>query len=169
MKIMLATDGSEYSHRALAQTTVLASAMAAEVLVVLVSQIVLVSGSGSLLPVPDTSMELPSSEDATRILADAASTLQMQGIQAKPRHLVGHAIAETLLEEAERWNPDLIVVGAHGRTGVVRFLMGSVSSDLVQHARCSVMVVKDPDLIGHGVPAIPFVQTARREEHALDV
>ncbi len=167
MKIMLATDGSEYSRRALQQTAILASALDAEVRIVLVSQSVFVRGSGSLMP-PDTTMQLPSNEDAYRILADAASTFHSHGIDSDPHHLVGDAIAETLLSAAASWKPDMIVVGSHGRTGVVRFLMGSVSSDLVQHARCTVMVVKAPELIGDAVPATRFVQTGTREEQSME-
>jgi universal stress protein A len=37
---------------------------------------------------------------------------------------------------------DLIVVGSHGRSGVSRFFIGSVSDYVVRHARCPVMVVR---------------------------
>jgi nucleotide-binding universal stress UspA family protein len=37
---------------------------------------------------------------------------------------------------------DLIVMGTHGRTGIKRFLLGSVASGVVAHAKCSVLVVR---------------------------
>lgn len=163
MKILLATDGSAFSRRALAQTVSLAAALGAEVRVVLVSQVVFVSRSGSMFPVPDSTMELPSNEEATSILGEAVSALEEHGIPTESRHLVGHAVAETVLAEAESWKADMIVTGSHGRSGVVRFLMGSVSSELVQHAPCTVVVVKAPDLIGDEVPAARFMQTAETE------
>jgi len=49
---------------------------------------------------------------------------------------------ETLLEVAEKWHADLICVGTHGRRGVSKFLMGSVSHAIVSHAPCAVLVVK---------------------------
>lgn len=49
---------------------------------------------------------------------------------------------ETLLEEAEKWDADLICVGTHGRKGVSKFLIGSVSNAIVNHAPCAVLVVK---------------------------
>ena len=42
------------------------------------------------------------------------------------------------------WKPDLVVVGSHGRSLPARFLLGSVSSELVHHAPCSVRVVRGP-------------------------
>ena len=37
---------------------------------------------------------------------------------------------------------DLIVIGTRGRTGLKRFLTGSVANGVVQHAHCSVMIVR---------------------------
>ena len=47
-----------------------------------------------------------------------------------------------ILEEAENWNADLIVVGSHGYRAWERFLLGSVSQSVVSHAKCSVEVVR---------------------------
>jgi len=43
---------------------------------------------------------------------------------------------------AKEWKADNIVMGSHGRKGLSKFLMGSVSSAVMQHAPCSVMLVK---------------------------
>ena len=48
----------------------------------------------------------------------------------------------TIVEVADDWNADLIVVGSHGRTGLNRLLMGSVAQSVVAHAHCSVEVVR---------------------------
>jgi len=53
----------------------------------------------------------------------------------------GHP-ANEILSMAEEWNADLIIVGSHGRQGIKRFLLGSVSSAIVSRAPCSVLVVK---------------------------
>jgi len=47
-----------------------------------------------------------------------------------------------ILEEAERWGADLIVVGSHGYSTWERFLLGSVSQAIVSHAKCSVEIVR---------------------------
>ena len=47
-----------------------------------------------------------------------------------------------ILEEAEKFRADLIVVGSHGHGGLERFLLGSVSQAVALHARCSVEIVR---------------------------
>jgi len=47
-----------------------------------------------------------------------------------------------ILDEAESWDADLIVVGSHGYRAWERFLLGSVSQAVVSHAKCSVEVVR---------------------------
>ena len=47
-----------------------------------------------------------------------------------------------ILDAAEKWPADLVVVGSHGRSGLERFLLGSVSERIVRHAPCSVEVVR---------------------------
>jgi nucleotide-binding universal stress UspA family protein len=47
-----------------------------------------------------------------------------------------------ILEEADNWKADLIVLGSHGRHGLGRLLIGSVSESVAIHARCSVEVVR---------------------------
>jgi len=54
---------------------------------------------------------------------------------------IGHPAAE-ILEVARDVGADLIFVGSHGKTGVERFLLGSVSERVVREARCPVMVVR---------------------------
>ncbi len=49
-----------------------------------------------------------------------------------------------ILDEAERWGADLIVLGSHGYSAWQRFLLGSVSQAVVSHAKCSVEVVRCP-------------------------
>ncbi|MDZ4836947.1 MAG: universal stress protein [Candidatus Melainabacteria bacterium] len=48
----------------------------------------------------------------------------------------------TIVEEAEHWNADLIVLGSHGRSGLSRLFLGSVAEAVAGHARCSVEIIK---------------------------
>ncbi len=51
---------------------------------------------------------------------------------------------DVILNHAERWHADLIVLGSHGRSGLDRFLIGSVSETVARYARCSVEIVRTP-------------------------
>src|SRR6516162_1429967 len=53
---------------------------------------------------------------------------------------------QVILHEAEEWDADLIVVGSHGRSGLDRVVMGSVSEAVALHAKCSVEIIRDAAL-----------------------
>ncbi len=50
--------------------------------------------------------------------------------------------AEAALREAAGWPADLVIIGSHGRDGVIRVLLGSVAETIVRHAPCPVLVIK---------------------------
>lgn len=52
------------------------------------------------------------------------------------------SVIESVVDYASRRNIDLIVIGTRGRTGLKRFLMGSVTNGVVQHAHCPVLLVR---------------------------
>ncbi|MGA1999681.1 MAG: universal stress protein [Terriglobales bacterium] len=49
-----------------------------------------------------------------------------------------------ILDKAAEWHADLIALGSHGRKGLERFLLGSVSEAVARHAPCSVLIVRMP-------------------------
>lgn len=80
-------------------------------------------------------------EQAERLVAQAAQTLREAGFLVETAVEVGDAKA-VILDAAEKWPADLIVLGSHGRKGLERFLMGSVSEAVARHALCSVQIVR---------------------------
>ncbi|WP_199118817.1 universal stress protein [Pedobacter sp. ASV28] len=46
-----------------------------------------------------------------------------------------------ILQQAEEWKADLIVIGTHGRTGINHFLMGSVAEHVARKSACPVLIV----------------------------
>ncbi len=48
---------------------------------------------------------------------------------------------EDIIRTAENWNADLIVMGTHGRSGLLHFLMGSVAEHVLRHSKIPVMIV----------------------------
>ena len=79
-------------------------------------------------------------ENAVKILRKKNPTLSITTsvIEGSPKSVI--------LEEAESFGADLIVVGSHGYGAVERFLMGSVSQTVALHAKCSVEIVRIPDI-----------------------
>lgn len=80
-------------------------------------------------------------ERAKELLAQAAEKLRASGFKVAFSVEEGDA-RNVILDQAERWDADLIVVGCHGRKGMDRFLIGSVSEAVARHARCSVEIVR---------------------------
>ncbi|HET7147764.1 MAG TPA: universal stress protein [Candidatus Nitrosopolaris sp.] len=52
------------------------------------------------------------------------------------------SVIESIIDYASRKNIDLVVIGTRGRTGLKRFLMGSVANGVVQHTHCPVLLVR---------------------------
>ena len=47
-----------------------------------------------------------------------------------------------IVDEAQKWSADLVMLGSHGYTGIKRLLLGSVALLVVSHAPCSVEIVR---------------------------
>lgn len=56
----------------------------------------------------------------------------------------GDSPAWAIIKKTEEWDPDLVIVGSHGRSRLGRFILGSVSQKVVTEARCSVRVARGP-------------------------
>jgi nucleotide-binding universal stress UspA family protein len=80
---------------------------------------------------------------ADTLLVRIADELRAAGFQAETRMGVGD-VREGIIDCAEEWNADLIVMGSHGKSGIQRFLLGSVSEFVARHAKCSVEIVRAP-------------------------
>lgn len=82
---------------------------------------------------------------AEALLSSTAERLRQAVPDATVEEVMVEAYAkEAILDLAAEWPADLIILGSHGRRGVERFLLGSVSETVVAHAPCSVVVVRLP-------------------------
>lgn len=79
--------------------------------------------------------------DAEAHLAPLLASAEARGVSAEARVVFGHPAA-TILEVATREGVDMIVMGTHGRTGLARAMMGSVSEEIVRHADVPVITVR---------------------------
>jgi nucleotide-binding universal stress UspA family protein len=87
------------------------------------------------------------SREGADLLQDAAAKLSGGGYQACTKLLLGYPRGE-LSAYAKEWGADLIILGSHGRRGLDRFLIGSVSEAVAVHASCSVQVIRADQHIG---------------------
>ena len=78
-------------------------------------------------------------EESERLLADFAAAVE--GVEVRTLSRRGRP-AETILAVAEELDPELLVVGTHGRRGVRRLLLGSVAEEVVRRARVPVVTLR---------------------------
>lgn len=78
---------------------------------------------------------------AQTLTTETAALFRPRKLAVKPLVVQGDPRSR-IVDVAAEWKADLIVVGSHGRKGLERFLMGSVSDAVVHHAPCSVTVVR---------------------------
>jgi len=139
--ILLATDGSAASEPASEQAIDLAIQVQARLLVV------------SVVPSSRQPSEAASDSDAD---SRDSMTARAQGIVQRAKAAGANATflvwegdaGEAIVAAADSEDADLIVVGSHGRSGVSRFFIGSVSDFVVRHSHCPVMVVRGrPDAV----------------------
>src|SRR5437870_5002223 len=128
MKVLIAYDGSVYSQAAVSDLNRagLPADTEARVLSVVDRQM-----QG---PVADITLEAVCEELQRRF---GSWTLQMETV-------AGNA-AEMILKRAGEWAADLIVIGTHGRSGLARLVLGSVSTAVTRDAKCSVRIARPPE------------------------
>lgn len=81
--------------------------------------------------------------DAKKIVDQVARLADSNGIKVMcVTQENAFSVVEALVSLAEKRNVDLIVMGTRGQSGFKKLLMGSVSSGVVTHAHCSVLVVR---------------------------
>lgn len=127
-KILVPVDGSESAEKALEYAVKLAEKHKAKVTLLNVGESKLFGFKPEVVR-----------EFGERVLSDAAA--KVEGLKLKTQLEFGHP-AETIIEVAEKGNYDLIVVGSRGLSGVKRFFLGSVSDDVIHHAKSSVLIVR---------------------------
>lgn len=138
-KIVVGVDGSENSNAALKWAYAEARAHGAELEVVLAwAYPYFADPVGGVYPMAGAFADVEAQE--RKLLEDQAAAVSKAGDGVKlTTKLVCGATANTLIEEAE--SADLLVVGSRGRGGFASLLLGSTSTQVVQHAPCPVVVV----------------------------
>lgn len=149
MKILLATDGSEFSRQAIEKAcAMLNGGDGNQIEIISVYEPVAYTGTEPFAISAEyiQEMEKIGREQATKFAGEAEESVRGQfsdsSVQVTTKIVRGSA-GRAIVEEAQGWSADLIVVGSHGYGFWGRALLGSVSDKVVHHAPCSVLVVRE--------------------------
>jgi len=146
-KILVSTDGSENANRAVRAAIQLAKKSDAELLVVNVLAMTVPRIYTPMAPYPsddDYSRFFKTAEAETQKVVDqAVNEARNDSVNARGKVLsTVTSVAESILDTSDDEKVDLIVVGTRGLGGFRKLLLGSVSSAIVAHAHCAVLVVR---------------------------
>ena len=143
--LLVPTDGSELSDRAVDQAVALAAALGARlrVLHVQVSFPISLVGVGELVePSTVDALMAATQQRAETILGEAMARAAAAGVEAEQSLLVNPQPHQAILEEARTHGCDLIVMASHGRRGLEGLLIGSETQRVLTQSSCPVLVVR---------------------------
>jgi len=143
-RIVVAFDGSKDAVKAVQLACSLAAKYDSDISVVHVYSPPLIGFSAaSGMPVPDyKELEDSAKETGQNVLSRGVQLVTATGAKARGELLQAPSVVDALVEYAARENADLIVVGTRGMSGFKKLILGSVSSGLVSHSPCPVLVVR---------------------------
>jgi nucleotide-binding universal stress UspA family protein len=143
MRILLAIDDSKFSEAAAETVIEQARPHGTEVRILHVVEsppLLVARELGGYEPALENALQ-SQKQHAETLVAKAAELLRARGLNVTAALEMGDAKSK-ILDVAEEWHADLIVLGSHGRKGLNRFLMGGVSDAVTRHACCSVEIVR---------------------------
>ena len=139
MKILIAVDGSDYTHRMLDYLASHDWLRAGHLLSVLTV----------LLPLPHRAAAFAGQnlvqnyylDDAEQVLRPVREFLKAQGVEASCDYVIGHP-AECIARAAREGGHDLIVMGSHGHGAFAGLVMGSVATKVIAACKTPVLLVR---------------------------
>ncbi len=143
--ILIATDGSELSQKAVDSGISLAALSGAKVIALKVVPRYPVSyfEGGMAIPVETAGAVEKQWADAAQAVVDGVKTqAQAAGVQVQAVTMMSDMVAETVVSTAQKHGCDLIVMASHGRRGINRVLMGSETMYVLTHSSVPVLILK---------------------------
>jgi nucleotide-binding universal stress UspA family protein len=147
MKILIATDGSEFSRLATEKGCEIAGEMPVDIRIIAAYDTPAAIAAEPFVGTPELYQDVI---DGMREVAQNAADSSEAIVRKRcPKATVSSTVemgrpAEVILNSARDWAADVIVVGSHGLGFWGRTLLGSVSNAVVHHANCPVLVVRAP-------------------------
>ena len=144
-KILVPTDGSKLSDKAVKEASKLAKLTGAALLLLHVRESYSASPSAESAPVSSLQkrkIEADVRAAGTEVLEAAVKIASGRGIEAATRLVISSSPFEEILKVAKKESCDLIVMASHGRRGIASLLMGSETQKVLTHTRRPVLVVR---------------------------
>lgn len=140
-RILLPTDGSEASQRAILAGVDFARELGAEVVgLTATREFHLISGDPDMVADTPEQHVTVCQARAERLLADVAQAARAAGVPYRLEHVVSDHPWEAIVGAARTHNCDLIVMASHGRRGLKGVLLGSETQRVLVHSHIPVMV-----------------------------
>lgn len=148
-RILVPVDGSATSIRGMAQAVELARRLGARLRLIHVVDELSLAGAMDAYSVHGGDWLTILREGGSQVLDQARQTAREAGVEAEicMVNSPSGTVSAFILDEARRWQADLIVLGTHGRRGPRRWLLGSTAEAIVRQATVPVLLVRaDPGL-----------------------
>jgi nucleotide-binding universal stress UspA family protein len=134
-KLLVATDGSEFSNAAVLEAINIARACSGTLYVLLVFEI------SSEIELWDALAADKLEAQLRRYLDGIKKKATKQGVRCEVIVHLGDKPYKHIVSEAKKRKVNTIIMGSHGRSGITRLMMGSVVSRVIGHAPCKVLVI----------------------------
>lgn len=144
-RILVATDGSALSKKAVNNAIALANTCGADLVALKVVPRYPQSyfeGSISLSVEDVARVEKQWSEEAQAIVDGVKKTGEAKGVKVKAVVVKSDVVSDALISAAKKHKADLIVMASHGRKGVKRLLLGSETQQVLTHSEIPVLVLR---------------------------
>lgn len=141
--ILIPVDGSPTSMTAVAKAAGLAKAFGAQVTAVYVVDPYPFTGVGADFAYGQSQYMNAATAEANTALDAARRAMEEAGVPVNTVIGEGHAVHDGILQALESTGADLIVMGSHGRRGLEKLVLGSVTQRVLGVAHVPVLVVRD--------------------------
>ena len=144
-RILVATDGSSLSKKAVSSAISMAALCGAELVAVKVTPRYPQSYFEGSLPLSQTEVTKIEKQwaEASQAQLDAvAKSAKAKGVTAKTVVVKADIVSDALIATAKKQKVDLIVMASHGRKGIKRLLLGSETQQVLTHASIPVLVLR---------------------------
>ncbi|MES2977016.1 MAG: universal stress protein [Pseudomonadota bacterium] len=142
--ILVPADGSDNAQRAVDKAISLAKAFDSEVSIIYVIDPYAFTGVGTDFSYGQAEYLSAATAEGNQALEATRAAFEAAGVSKVNSAVVeGHAVYKGILESAAKLGADLIVMGSHGKRGLEKLVLGSVTSQVLSHAHLPVLVVRD--------------------------